>query len=693
MPLTRREFVAGAVAGAFVLRADMPAEAKTRVAALDLLDVPKASRKTFPQGVGSADPQYDRILLWTRVSPKAAAHKTAILTLQVATDPAFSSLAVERELPVNIAQDYTLRAIVTGLAARTDYYYRFITRDGISSRTGRTWTAPADGDAVAMSMVTASCQGYPPSKYGVYRHIIESERSGRIKRPDLILHLGDYVYGLPPEADEPPAGTDYDGNPIEDPYAAALAGHRRIYRGYLKDDDLQDARALYPFVCIWDDHEYANDPWESYIAGVGSRPQKRLAASQAWFEFVPQILSQSRDIPGAANEAYDFHAADVDDAPMSDFGEGFMSYEPNNFAAIQALRTYRGVRWGRLVDILLTDNRIYRGPGANPGYNETLITTGEGDVRAFSGFKLHDGELLYTLSKGRDANDGNPPDTVRIAGEDVPNPRKTSPQVSMLGEEQKQWFKRALRGSDARWKVWANAMPIMAFRFDPGALDPNLQSGYLWTDGWDGFPNEREELMHFIRTARIANVVSLSGDRHAHYGGLVAENYDVEKPRYVIPDFANAAVSAFARGPFLARALRRMKLGQLAEVEVSLADGTRKKQSTLNFFMQKGAIATDVLARTGNLEQALDAVKDNPNPHLFYADNDVHGYCIARFEARKMECDFVSVARPVWDKGQFPSGPDTLRVVTLRVPAWRGGAEPVIKRLPTIGEIPYGDEK
>ena len=695
MAPTRREFLAGSIAGAFILKAAPVSFAATRKAAeqTDLLVVSEQSRAAFPQGVGSADPQPDRLMLWTRLDPTVAGYLTALLTVQVSRQADFEELVLERRLAVNKAQDYTLRTLVTGLLPGTDYYYRFVTSNGVCSRVGRTWTAPDGNDDAPVDIMFASCQGYTPSKYGVYRHLIEGERSGRMKRPDMILHLGDYVYGIDPDTDigEPGPGVDQDGNIIEDPFEAALAGHRRIYRAYLKDKDLQDARALYPFVCIWDDHEYANDPWESYIAGEGSQPQKRLAASQAWFEFVPQILSESRDIPGAANEAHDFRTALVENRPMSDFGDGFMSFEPNNFAAIQALRTYRGIRWGKLVDILLTDNRIYRGPGANPGYTETLIETGAGDVRAFSGFQLHDGKMLYTLSQGRDANNGNPPETVVIKGEVKPNPRKDSPAVSMLGIEQKDWFKRALKGSDATWKVWANAMPIMGFKFDLSAIDPERPTGYLWTDGWDGFPNEREELMRYIREEKIGNVVSLSGDRHAHYGGLVAENHEAEKPRYVIPDFTNAAISAFARGPFLARPLKRMKLGQLAEAEITNADGSRKKVSTLNFFMRKGAVATDVLARTGDLDKALAAVSNPPNPHLVYADNDVHGYCIAHFTRKEMVCDFISVARPLWDPEKFPNGPDTLRVVPLRVKSWRGGSEPKIERLPTIGEIPYGD--
>jgi alkaline phosphatase D len=691
MPPTRRDFLASSVAGAFILKAAPMAFAMATSSEAGA-GVGPESRAAFPQGVGSADPQPDRVMLWTRLDNKHAGSASSIVTVQVSPNAAFDKVIVERKLPVNKAQDHTLRTIITGLEPRTDYYYRFITLDGVASRTGRTWTAPADDDEVPVTIMSASCQSYPPSKYGAYRHLIDSELSGRIRRPDLVLHLGDYIYGLTDEQSDRPPGTDSDGIKLTDPYELALEGTRRIYRAYLRDDDLQDARAMYPFACIWDDHEFANDPWESYIAGEGSRPQKRLAANQAWFEFVPQILSENRGLPGVANEAHDFRAAVVEDVPMKDFGDGFMSFEPNNFAAIQSLRTYRGVRWGRLVDILLTDNRIYRGPGANPGYSEAVIESGEGNVRAFSGFNLHDGKMLETLSRGREANNGNPPATVTIKGEEVPNPRKDSPAVSMLGVRQKDWFKHALNGSDAKWKVWANAMPVMGFRFDPGRIDPTRRNGFLWTDGWDGFPNEREELMKYIREMKIGNVVSLSGDRHAHYAGLVAENYTVDEPTYVIPDFTNAAVSAFSRGPFLARPLKRMGLGQLAEIEVTNAAGGKEKVSTLNFFMRKGAVATDVLAKTGDLQKALAAVDEPPNPHLVYADNDVHGYCIAHFHEDHMQCDFVSVARPEWDREKFPNGPGTLRVVPIRVDTWKGGEVPEMQRLPTIGEIPFGDK-
>lgn len=85
----------------------------------------------------------------------------------------------------------------------------------------------------------------------------------------------------------------------------------------------------------------------------------------------------------------------------------------------------------------------------------------------------------------------------------APSPRRNDPSVSMLGISQKQWFKDALAASQATWKVWANAEPVMGFRFDAGWISPEAGIGFLWTDSWDGFPNEREELMRFIRGERV----------------------------------------------------------------------------------------------------------------------------------------------------------------------------------------------
>jgi len=712
----RRDFLkysASALAGLLVLPASRRSFAQTVTPAA-------SNRNAFPQGVASADPQPDAVLLWSRIEPLAGETDPEAV-VQVSRTPEFGELVLEETLTASPDTDHTMRVLVRDLQPDTTYYYRFIAADGATSRLGRTWTAPPMDARRPVSIAFFSCQSWPPNEHGAYQRLIRDERASGERGVDLILHLGDYVYGLPADPEEsfgPPSLADNetadspapaapagmgmagmgmgapaggDGPPDPEDFDLYLAEHRRIYKGYLQDSDLQEARAMYPFVAVWDDHEFGNDVWQSYSGGR-SNPKKRTAATQAWFEFVPQILSDSLSVPGVPNEARDYEQpAPLDNAPMRDFGDGFLSMEPNNLAAIHSQTCYRTVRWGAHVDLLVTDNRSYRGPSAHPGYSAQEVESEQSSVNVFSNFSLFDGNLLNTLAQGRDANGGNPPETVVINGETAPNPRRNDPSVSMLGIPQKQWFKDALAASQATWKVWANAEPVMGFRFDAGRINPEAGVGFLWTDSWDGFPNEREELMRFIRENGIANVVSLSGDRHAHYAGLVAENYEAETPRYVIPDFTCTAISAFERGPFLERAMGNFGLSHLGMYNRPGPNGTDERVCNLNLCMRKGAMAAQAMYETNDLDRALAAAGPSPNPHLAYADNDVHGYCVATFDADSCDVTFVSVARPVWDPEIYPEGPHTLRAVGYRVDAWEGGEKPELVRTFTRGERVFGE--
>lgn len=699
MPTGRRDFLkfsASALASYFTL----PAARKTFAASVDPLD---SDRVAFPQGVASADPQPNAIILWTRVEPLPDEQKTPVV-LQISLTNKFEEMLLEQTLITTTESDFTIRAMIHELEPDTTYYYRFIAPDGAVSRVGRTWTAPPPDAKRPVMIALASCQSWPPSRYGAYRRLIQDDQmADKDSGIDLILHVGDYVYGLPANPDEPvepgqAGGTGRGGRSSSDAQENApenfdsyLSGHRQIYKTYLTDPDLQDARALYPFVAIWDDHEYGNDVWQSYTNGRAN-PEKRAAATQAWFEFVPQILTGSLSVPGVPNEARDYRKpSSIAYAPMTNFGEGFLSEEQNNLAAIRSQTCYRTIRWGANVDLVITDNRSYRGPSANPGYSVTNLEAESSRVNVFSGFSLFEGETLYTLSQGRKANEGSPPETVTVNGEEIQNPRATDPAISLLGTQQKRWFKEVMTKSSAAWKVWANAEPITGFYFDAGRVNPEAGSGFLWTDSWDGFPNEREELMRFIKENRISNVVSLSGDRHAHYAGLVAENYNAETPNYVIPEFACAAISAFARAPFLARTLRRFGLSHLAMYERENNNGEKESVSNLNLFMRKGARAAEEMVKTNDLTQALSAADPAPNPHLAYADNDVHGYCLCRFDADRCDTDFIAVARPNWDPDEHPEGPPILRTVGYQVNAWEGGETPELMRKYTRGETIFGE--
>jgi len=658
-------------------------------------------------------------MLWTKLVPLKARGGERVV-VQVSRDESFLTVELERRLTAQSRNDHAVRVFVDRLKPDTTYYYRFIASDGAVSRIGRTWTAPSPEISRPVVIALASCQTYPASQYGAYRHLIAREQQTG-ERPDFILHLGDYVYGtgksLPvdpvtglsgPDPDAVPLGRRRDAaevvqqssaqeararrNPTADPaaalfdYAEALAATRALYDKYHLDRDLQDARALYPFVAIWDDHEFGNDVWQSF-SGEASNPVGRMASLQVWSEWVPQVLSQNKSIPQVPNEARDFVRSAVQTEQLTQFDDNFLGQSKQNQASIHAITGYRAIRWGKLVDLIVTDNRLYRGPGANPAISLETIASNSANDGIFTGFALFDADVLHTLAEGRFANGGNPPATITVKGRTIPNPRRDAPRVSVLGARQKAWFKNALSKSEARWKVWANPEPITGFNWDVGKVKPEIGSGFNWLDSWDGFPNERKELLTFIRKNRISNVVSLSGDRHAQFAAVVADDYALPKPDYVIPEYVCTGISAFARATNLANAFRRLGIGEYARAQLN---GRGRPVCTLDATLTFGVDGTKVLL-AGEGKEALASMAENgPNPGIYHSDMDSHGYLVARFSENSMQVEFVTMPSEPWNPDQQPTGPNPLRRTTFETPVWDPAGEPLIRLASQVGEPTLG---
>ena len=80
------------------------------------------------------------------------------------------------------------------------------------------------------------------------------------------------------------------------------------------------------------------------------------------------------------------------------------------------------------------------------------------------------------------------------------NPKE--PKPGMLGRAQKEWLKKELRYSTAKFKVLASSVPWV------------LEAKGNSLDTWRGFQEEREEIFSYIEEKRIDGVVLLSADRH-----------------------------------------------------------------------------------------------------------------------------------------------------------------------------------
>ncbi len=242
------------------------------------------SAATFAHGVASGDPLSDGVMLWTRATPEGAPPRLA-LAWELSADENFGRVLRSGTVQAEASRDYTVKVDVRELQPGGTYYYRFRSATGQSS-SGRTKTLPTAGVA-AVRLAVMSCSNYPAGYFHAYRE------ASRIENLDAFVHLGDYIYeygagGYASERAEA-LGRLYPEDNDGELYS--LTDYRRRYALYRSDADLQAMHAAAPCIAVWDDHEVANDAWrdgaENHSADEGDFAARKLAALQAWYEWLP----------------------------------------------------------------------------------------------------------------------------------------------------------------------------------------------------------------------------------------------------------------------------------------------------------------------------------------------------------------------------------------------------------------------
>src|SRR5215467_2424182 len=473
--ITRRSFLEMAIALGATAAWGQPIASESKVAWHE-------RRDSYPEGVASGDPESDSVLLWTR-RPPVNGKAVERLTVEVAEDASFSRVVATASAPISEASDWTCRVLAGGLKPARVYCYRFTDANGYGSRVGRTRTAPSDDDSRPVRFVFVSCQNANDGAQNAYRRMIfEDERAAEQDQLGFVLHLGDFIYEIVWYPEDRPQGM-YDrrirdivryehGEKIRDFHIPTDVGdYRAVYRSYLHDPDLQDARARWPFVCMWDNHEFSWIGWQGLqqFEGVNHPAQSRkVAANQAFFEYQPARLRKP-----SGPSLVQFSPPRVADVPITRFDEHGLGQESNNLSAIHSLRGYRALRWGRNIELIITDQRSYR--SEEPTYRP--------EARAlmsdhFPG--LMPQEALEILDAGSGYNNAHPPATIKYGGKEIPNFRKDQPPTNILGEEQKAWFLDRLKKSTATWKIWGDTVATLDMRADP----QNLPTGL--TKPWPG---------------------------------------------------------------------------------------------------------------------------------------------------------------------------------------------------------------
>ena len=643
----------------------------------------REDRALYPQGVASGDPDDHSVILWTR-RPFDTGDRHE-LTVELASDPEFRRIVAAAPAPVLAAADWTCRVLVGGLKPATAYWYRFTDESGAGSRVGRTITAPRASDPRPVRFTFVSCQSVNEGAQNAYRRMIwEDQQAPADRRLGFVLHLGDFIYEVveyPDEVNQRYSRTVYDIGRVPDARKVRnfhvptnLAGYRHVYRAHIDDSDIQDARAYFPFVCMGDNHEFSWQGWQSFIkydGKVEAAQPLRVAANQAWWEYIPSRVRK------ASGDGFDqFSPPSVSQAPITTLDDDGFGTEPNNRIAVGSMTTYRAFRYGRNVDLILTDFHSYA--------MEPPVGRAEMDAFDLPDYPLLvPQETLEQLDGGKTENGGRPSETITIGDKSIPNFRKAEPAFTMLGGAQKAWLKDRLARSTATWKIWAPTNGPLDMRTDP----QNLPSG-LAKSAWPGkdygsfgggdFSTafaERAEIYGLVRDRKIAGFVTVSGDRHSFWAGYAAPSLPPAGFEPVGLSFITGSISA----PGLAESMEYgLKTHPLRPLFVRQVPGAAP-EATINLTIKRGVRAALEYAASGDIEKARALTNPDLAPHVSFVDMGGHGYTVITATPDAIDAECVCIARPI-ARATTPDGGPLRYRVSHSASLWQPGARPELRQ-------------
>ena len=218
------------------------------------------------------------------VQAKISTDATVALTWQIAADASFASVLFTGSTSATRDSGFTAKVDATGLAANTEYYYRFLAPNNSISGVGRTRTLPV-GNVAEVRLAVFSCSDYPAGYFNAYDAAVSSGAQ-------FSLHLGDYIYEYkdgvyPTAASAVAARVSAPANEL-----VTLADYRARHALHKADPNAKALHARMPMIAIWDDHEFANNAWMDGAENhdpltQGTWAARKAAASQVYHEWMP----------------------------------------------------------------------------------------------------------------------------------------------------------------------------------------------------------------------------------------------------------------------------------------------------------------------------------------------------------------------------------------------------------------------
>ncbi len=386
-------------------------------------------RPQITSGVQSGDITKNSAIIWSR------SDRAARMIVEYSTTESFKNSKKIIGATALEKNDFTARLDLGKLPAGQKIFYRVAFQDVTDSKifseaiTGNFNTAPHNNRDVKFVWGGDVCgQGWGINPEFGGMKIYEAMRQ---VQPDFFIHSGDTIYAdgvILPEV-KLDDGTIWKNitTPEKSKVAETLAEFRGAQRYNFLDENFRRFNAEVPMIAQWDDHEVRNNWYPGQILEDPKYTEKRI-----------DVLAKNAK-------------------------RAFLDYMPMRFNPADPERVYRAYNYGSLLDVIMLDERSYR--GRNTPNNQTVVNE----------------------------------DSV------------------FLGSAQINWIKQQLLHSKATWKVIASDMPIGIVVKD-GAKD---YEAFANSNGAAmGRELELAELLRFIKQNKIRNVVWLTADVHycaAHF--------------------------------------------------------------------------------------------------------------------------------------------------------------------------------
>lgn len=113
---------------------------------------------------------------------------------------------------------------------------------------------------------------------------------------------------------------------------------------------------------------------------------------------------------------------------------------------------------------------------------------------------------------------------------------------SMLGRSQENWLNRGLGTFGAKWNSLVQTTMLSPFDFSAGATDAYDM------DGWDGYSASRQRLLDTIAAKKISNPVSLGGNIHAFYSGVIGQHAMEKDSKPLVSEIVGTSISSGGGG-------------------------------------------------------------------------------------------------------------------------------------------------